>query len=129
MPLSLLSSKLDHTICPDLFFVIEVWRYGSTSFSLLNDHSQLAIDTAIVRILQCNSKNARRSSGGYNFNLHGLKVAFCSLQYSRIIACHLHMNTAPKCHTYILFFHSQDHTKALDIESQIKTEKASSKHE
>jgi len=58
MPLSLLSSKLDHTICPDLFFVIEVWRYGRTSFSLLNDHSQLAID----RQHFCNA--IRRMPGG-----------------------------------------------------------------
>jgi len=34
-------SKLDHTICPDLFLVLEARKYESTSFSALKDRSQL----------------------------------------------------------------------------------------
>jgi len=38
-----------------------------------------------------NSKNVRTSRRD-NFKLHDLKLAFCNLQSSRIIACHLHLN-------------------------------------
>jgi len=54
------SSKLDHTICPDLYLVVEDRRHESTSYSLLKDRSQLAIATAIVSIIY---KAIRRMSG------------------------------------------------------------------
>ena len=47
----LFSSKLDHTTCPDLLFVIEARRYERTSFSLLKGRSELAIHTAIISII------------------------------------------------------------------------------
>ena len=55
----LYSSKLDHTNFPDLLLVTEVRSYERTSFSLLNDRSQLAIDAVIVSII---SKAFRRKS-------------------------------------------------------------------
>ena len=57
----LYSSKLDHTVCPDLFLVIEAWRYERTSFTLLKDCSQPAIHTAIISSF---CKAIRRMSGG-----------------------------------------------------------------
>jgi len=58
-----------------------------------------------------------------NFKLHDLKPAFCNLEYSRIIACHL---------SQIHFSFSQlGPCKGFGhrTESQISTEKFSSKHE
>jgi len=53
-----------------------------SSFSLLNDHSQLAIDTAILRIFCIAIRRTPEGFlGGDNFKLHDLKVAFGSLEY------------------------------------------------
>jgi len=48
-----------------------------------------------------NSKNVR-TSGRDNFKMQDLKLAFCNLEYSRIIACHPHLNC-----TQLLKGHSQ----------------------
>jgi len=50
--------------------------------------------------LQSNSKNVRTSVCD-NFKLHDLKLAFCNLESSRIIASHLHLNYTQllNCHT------------------------------
>ena len=87
------SSKLDHAICPDLFLVIvarEVWKdhfhFAERSLAACNTYCHRQ------RILQSNLKNVRRTSGRDNFKLHGLILAFRSLEYSRTISYYLHMN-------------------------------------
>jgi len=59
--------------------------------------------------LQSNSTNFR-TSGLDKFKLHSLKLAFCNLDSSRLIACHRHLNCTQllNCHTDTLVFHSQD---------------------
>jgi len=56
-----IEATVDHKSYPILFWIIETRRYERTSFSLLKDLSQLAIDTAIVSII---CKAIRRMSGG-----------------------------------------------------------------
>ena len=97
----LFSSKLDHTTCSDLLLVIEAWRlkdqfqFTERSFAVCTTywHRQ--------HYLQSKSKNVRRTSGRDNFNLHDLKLAFCKLESSRLIACRLHLNCTQllNCHT------------------------------
>jgi len=86
------SSKLDHTTCPDLLLVIEARRYERTSFSLLKHRSQLAIHTAIISIICKAIRRMSRLQDAIIFKLHDLKLAFCNLEFSRLITCHLHQN-------------------------------------
>ena len=87
----LFSSKLYHVTFPDLLLINEVRRYERTSFSLLKDRSQLPVNNGNCHrqhYSQRNSKNVR-TSGRDHFKLHHLKPAFCNLDSSGIIACHL----------------------------------------
>jgi len=57
--------------------------------------------------IQIYDMNVRRSSGLDSFMLQGLIPAFCDLEYSCIIACHLPSNCTQlrNSHTQILVFH------------------------
>ena len=105
-----LYSKLDHTTFPDLLLVIEARRYQRTSFSLLRDRSLLAIHRN-VGLFAKQFEECQEDFRTHDFKLHDLKLAFCILESSRIIACHLHLNcTQLNCHSVGTL------TKALDIE-------------
>ena len=76
----LYSSKLDHTICPDLFLVTEAQEVWKDQFHFAEKSLAACYRYChCQRFLQSNSKNVRRTSGRDNFKLHGLKPAFCSL--------------------------------------------------
>jgi len=95
----LFSLKLNRTTCPDLL-VIEVRRvkdqfqFTETSFAACNAYCHCQ------HYLQSSSKNVRSSERDH-FKVHDLKLAFCNLQSSRIVVCHLHL-----CCTQLLSCHT-----------------------
>jgi len=96
----LFSSKLDHTTCSDLLLVTEARRlkdqfqFAERSFAAWSAYCHRQ------HYLQSKSKNVR-TSGRDNFKLHDMKLAFCNVECSRSIACHLHLNCTQllNCHT------------------------------
>jgi len=86
----LFSSKLNYTACLDLLLVIEARRYERISFSLLKDRSQQCILASSAFI--CKAIRRMSSFQDAIIKLHDWKLAFCNLESSRIIACHLHLN-------------------------------------
>jgi len=91
------SSKLDHTICPDLLrlevlknqFLSDCNRYCHRQH-YLQSNSKIWKD-AFITIFNLDM-NVRRSSGRDNFKLHDAMLAFCHFKFHRIIACHLYLN-------------------------------------
>ena len=67
----------------------EIWmdqfHFTENSFAACNTYSHHQ------HYLQSNSKNVRKAPGRDSFEWHDLKPAFCNLEFSRLIACHLHL--------------------------------------
>jgi len=91
MPLCILIKARSHNL-PRL--ILSRWGSETWKHQLQFTERSLATCNSYCyrqHYLQSNSKNVR-TSGCDNFKLYDLILAFCNLEYSRIIACHLHLN-------------------------------------
>jgi len=97
----LFPSKLNHTTCPDFMLAIDAgdikrpFQFTERSLAACNSYCHRQ-----NFIFANNSKDIRISERD-NCKLHNLKLAFCNLESSRLIACHLHLNCTQllNCHT------------------------------